>query len=299
MSAILMLGAGGFVGAHLADSLSLVKEGERGGLLPSMHFRYDRFTRSVKVLNINNLDFGREPKEMTLDLFTQRFEKVIVINLMTNPREANLDNVMEANYSIPQSILQELIRNGNKISWIQVNSYFQFYYSLYGVDKDEYSKQKRLFNNELLKLRDDSIISVMQVYSPHLYGYLENKVRITSRLRDLVQGRLKQLFVSSGRQFLPLLDVRAFVSVISELVGRDNHYRSSGAIYVRPEINYKLSHICNLAASLRRDGEGRITFYKQVERPNELYEPNFVPHDLPQYDSKLTFNFLDYLSSKD
>lgn len=304
MSAILILGAGGFVGAHLANSLSLMnkREGEKegGGLVsPNMHFRYDRFTQSVKVLNINNSVFSQKPKDMTFDLFMRRFEKVIVVNLMTNPRKANLDRVMEANYLIPQLILKDLIRNGNKISWVQVNSYFQFYYSLYGVDKDEYSKQKRLFNNELLKLRDESMISIMQVYSPHLYGYLENKVRITARLRDLVQGRLKQLFVSSGRQFLPLLDVRAFASVISELVGRDNQYPSSGAIYVRPEINYKLSHICELATSLLRENKGSVIFNKQVERPNEFYEPNFVPNDLPQYDSKLTFNFLDYLSSKD
>lgn len=299
MSVILILGAGGFVGSHLAKSLSLKKEMVGGLVSPRMHFRYDRFARSVKVLDINNSDFYREPKEMTLDLFMRRFEKVTVVNLMTNPREANMDNVREANYLIPQIILKDLISNGNKILWIQVNSYFQFYYSLYGVDKDEYSKQKRLLNNELVKLSDCSMTSVMQVYSPHLYGNLENKARITARLRDLVQGRLRQLFVSSGRQFLPLLDVRAFVSVIGEMVDGDSHDRSSGAIYVRPEVNYKLRQICNLASSLLRDGKETITFYKQMERPNEFYEPNFVPHDLPQYDSKLMFNFLDYLSSKD
>jgi hypothetical protein len=60
-----------------------------------MHFRYDRFTRSVKVLDFNNSDFGREPKEMTLDLFMRRFEKVIVVNLMTNPREADMQDPLE------------------------------------------------------------------------------------------------------------------------------------------------------------------------------------------------------------
>jgi hypothetical protein len=52
----------------------------------------------VKVLDINNSDFDREPKEMKLDLCMRRFEKVIVVNLMTNPREANMDIVREVNY---------------------------------------------------------------------------------------------------------------------------------------------------------------------------------------------------------
>jgi dolichol-phosphate mannosyltransferase len=49
----------------------------------------------VKVLDFNNSDFGREPKEMTLDLFMRRFEKVIVVNLMTNPREADMQDPLE------------------------------------------------------------------------------------------------------------------------------------------------------------------------------------------------------------
>lgn len=295
MSAIIVLGAGGFVGAHLIKSLSL------GGnpSSPSVYFMYDRSTRKVRVLDINNSEFNQGPKEMTLDVFVQRFKKVTIVNLMTNPREASLDIVREANYSIPNSILKDFISNKNEISWIQVNSYFQFYYSVYGVDKDEYSRQKRLFNDNLLRLNDDSMMSVTQVYSPHLYGNLENSVRITKKLRDLVQGQLKQLYVSSGRQFLPLLDVRAFVSVISDLVSASNSYRSSSAIYVRPEMTHKLHHLCNLAASLLKDGKEKITYYKETERRNEFYEPNFVPSELLQYDSKLSFQFLDYLSSKD
>ena len=295
MSAIIVLGAGGFVGAHLIKSLSL------GGnpSSPSLYFTYDRSTRKVRVLDINDSKFNQGPKEITLDVFVQRFKKVTIVNLMTNPREASLDIVREANYSIPNSILKDFISNKNEISWIQVNSYFQFYFSVYGVDKDEYSRQKRLFNDNLLRLSDDSMMSVTQVYSPHLYGNLENSLRITKKLRDLVQGQLKQLYVSSGRQFLPLLDVRAFVSVISDLVSASNSYRSSSAIYVRPEMTHKLHHLCNLAASLLKDGKEKITYYKETERRNEFYEPSFVPSELLQYDSKLSFQFLDYLSSKD
>jgi hypothetical protein len=92
------IGWGGFVGAHLARSLSVTKEERKGLVFPRIHFRYDRFARSVKVLDINNSDFDREPKEMKLDLCMRRFEKVIVVNLMTNPREANMDIVREVNY---------------------------------------------------------------------------------------------------------------------------------------------------------------------------------------------------------
>jgi hypothetical protein len=295
MSAILILGAGGFVGAHLEKLLKL----REIHYSPSMHFRYDRITRSVKALDTGKSILGKESKEMTLGALMRKFEKVTVVNLMTNVRDANMDNVKEANYSTPQQILRSLISYRSEISWIQVNSYFQFYYSLYGVDKDEYSKYKRLFSDELMDLSDDSTIAVTQVYSPHLYGNFENKARITARLRDLVQGRLNKLFVSSGRQFLPLLDVRAFVSVIGDLVGEDNICINNSGIYVRPEFNYELRQICNLATSLMQDGKERISFYKQKERPNEFYSSNFVPNDLLQYDSKLTFNFLDYLSSKD
>lgn len=295
MSAIIVLGAGGFVGAHLINSLSLGSNPSS----PSEYFTYDRSMRKVRVLDIKDSKFDQGLKEMTLDVFVQRFRKVTIVNLMTNPREASLDIVREANYSIPNSLLNDFISNKNEISWIQVNSYFQFYFSVYGVDKDEYSRQKRLFNDNLLRLSDNSMMSVTQVYSPHLYGNLENSNRITKKLRDLVQGQLKQLYVSSGRQYLPLLDVRAFVSVISDLVSASTSYRGNSAIYVRPEMTHKLRYLCNLAASLLKDGKEKITYYKETERPNEFYEPIFAPSELLQYDSKLSFKFLDYLSSKD
>ena len=287
MQTILLLGSSGFVGGHLLQAISM-RDNE---INKTRILRFNRTDSTFYEVNFDHVVIQIPLKNRKLNEIFMH-EQINVINLMTNPRNSSFRQIQIANYETPKKVLERLISRASSLKWFQINSYFQFYFSQYKIDKDEYSRQKRLFSDYLTQVCSDLQIPLTQIYSPHLYGYHEDTRRITAQLREFAQNRIEQLKVSSGDQYLPLLDVRRFVQAILQLIYNDN---SAERIYVSPETTSTLREICQLAISLRADENCRIVFSSNPERLNEFYKPIHIPDNLMLYDSPGRSTFIDYL----
>jgi hypothetical protein len=127
----------------------------------------------------------------------------IILNLAAawGPRYSESE-IWETCYEFPKRVLGSLEGQTQTIHWIQVDSYYNLYFDLHGVDKDHYSRSKRIFFDFLGQ--NTSQVVPTQVIAPHLVGRSEPETRF---FRVLSEGVLTQepYYLGSPDKYLPYL----------------------------------------------------------------------------------------------
>ena len=141
----------------------------------------------------------------------------IVLNLAAvwGPRYSE-DEIWEACYAFPRRVLTLLAGQTQTIQWLQVDSYYNHYFDLHGVDKDHYSKSKRIFFEYLEQ--NSPRVAPTQVIAPHLVGPSEPANRFFRVLSDGILTQ-KPYFLGSPDKYLPYLhfsDAADQLSAISQ-----------------------------------------------------------------------------------
>ncbi len=179
------------------------------------------------------------------------------------------NEIWEACYEFPKRVLALLERQAHTIQWIQVDSYYNLYFDIHGVDKDHYSRSKRIFF-ESLEQNKDRVIPT-QVIAPHLVGPSEPESRF---FRVLSQGILAQkpYFLGSPDKYLPYLhfsDAADQLSVISQAPAPKGPNR----LKLKASGQDKLSHIVSQAHRQFgvRNNIAQFRILPEVER--EFYAP--------------------------
>jgi nucleoside-diphosphate-sugar epimerase len=173
---ILILGGNGFIGKHLRFLLEAENE--------------------IHVFN----RIMESPAESL-----RVFRPTIIINCAASASKTIFHDSLEANVLFQAHFLNELSRGDNsEIRWVQISSYFELQIP-YGRT-DNYSMHKALCSQLLRSAEQDGILSLVNVFLPHIVGPGETPDRLfPSLLREVGSGR--NLSLSSGSQFLPILAI--------------------------------------------------------------------------------------------
>lgn len=206
--------------------------------------------------------------------FLKSWQPSVVLNLAASWRGVSDAAVRESNLVFPSRVA-ELIAEKSTL-WIQVDSYFNLYYDIFGVDKDAYSQTKR----ELLGLlaRRGRGPRAVQVIAPHLVGPNEPRGRL---FESLVRGFLagSTVHCASGRQFVPYVHVSdgAFqiVAILEQYIAAEAPAR----IHLRPLDCKTTRHIANEVAECM-GADARLARFGALADPSrEFYLP--VPTEKP------------------
>lgn len=176
----------------------------------------------------NVLSISRDPLLSSTENLNLNMQKVndfapeVVINCIAKwGPDVSQINLIESNLVTPLKIFQSQAHR--KITWIQCNSYFNYFYELNGQDKDEYSFLKRSFV-ELAKQiihASGNKLQLLEIRLPHLVG---GKQRPNSFLKllfaNIREGEAMQ--VSEGEQYIPLLHVSDASNAVLDLIVRKN-----------------------------------------------------------------------------
>jgi hypothetical protein len=203
----------------------------------------------------------------------------IILNLAAawGPRYSE-GEIWEACYEFPRRVLALLARQTHTIQWIQVDSYYNLYFDLHGVDKDDYSRSKRIFFEHLEQ--KVPIVAPTQVIAPHLVGPSEPENRFFRVLSDGIFTQ-KPYFLGSPDKYLPYLhysDAADQLSVICQ-----------SPISKRP-------NRLNLQAS----GQDRISFivshaHQQFGVPENIAQFRLSPEVEREFFAPLRFDKNDWL----
>ena len=205
MTVYLVLGAKGFIGSHLVD---------RFANLDFPVYLYNRWDRTVVEYLTN--------KKESLEQFIENKESIEVVNCLA-AWGAQLESklIKEAKYELPISIFKLIANHKNVRLWVQLSSYYYFYYLNTGIDKNEYSFWKRQMSNDL-KIFSSQIIKsnnlkILDVYIPHIYGERAKRERLVGLMLKYANSNTV-LKLTSGKQILPLLHIEDCVSGIISLM---------------------------------------------------------------------------------
>ena len=173
---VLILGGNGFIGKHLKFLLEAENE--------------------VHVFN----RIMESPEESL-----RVFRPTVIINCTASASNATFHESLEANVLFQAQFLNELSRGCNsETRWIQISSYFELQIP-YGRS-DNYSTHKAFCSQLLRSAEQDGILSLVNVFLPHIVGPGETPNRLfPSLLREVGSGR--NLSLSSGSQFVPILAI--------------------------------------------------------------------------------------------
>jgi len=267
---IVLLGARGRLGRafaeQFADNFEIIAVGSK----PSAHQVGQQYCSSIPELS--SVLRNRIPE--------------LVINLAAawGPKVTQTQ-IWQAGYEFPKRIL-ELISNGNHpVKWIQLDSYYNLYFDLHGVDKDFYSQTKRKFFDFLQE--NPYGAEPVQVIAPHLVGRSEPPQRF---FRVVTNGIFKNetYSIGSGEKYLPFLH---FSDAASQLfcISQSISLGGFGRINLRPAGQSQLRHIVSHAHLQFGVPEGIARFSQELEINREFYAPlSFKNNDwLPQPAHKL------------
>jgi nucleoside-diphosphate-sugar epimerase len=226
-SRILILGGHGFIGRNLQLQLEPRHE---------LHI-FDRFKES--------------PKDCL-----QSFQPDVIINCSASTGKASFHDSLEANILFQTRFLDELSRGRNsKPRWIQLSSYFEL--QIPSGRSDNYSKHKALFRRLLESAEEDSILSLVNLFLPHIVGPGEATDRLFPTLfRESKAGR--NVSLSSGTQFVPVLAVWDCCEAIEMGISC-----SPGTYSAAPVWYGRLSELIDIA--LPRLQGGTVNFDKETK----------------------------------
>lgn len=242
----LLLGASGLLGREIAKLIDV----------------------SDHVLKPNRIQLNRLAKKP----FFKRQEvqncdsKMIIINCLANTAQGKISR--KVNFEIPKQILKNL--GSSTIIWVQVSSYFQMYKLQYGVDKDEYSKNKTEFSDYLERECSKFKFRYLDVTIPHLLSPHERDDRLMKRMVRSLQAD-KVFHLSSGNQVVPTIDIR---DSANELTLAINDFLltdvKSSQIFVTPTIIIPLRELA-LSYGQHVGKSKLLKFGMLADRNNEFY----------------------------
>lgn len=169
----------------------------------------DRHSKSFEIIEFGSKERlpqgGREYHSQIsslMDLFVNNRPDLIMNLAAVWAPSASKDEIWQAGYEFPKRVLGLIKEEDPCVGWIQVDSYYNLHFDLFGVDKDHYSRTKRIFF-ELLE-KSTSQVAPVQVIAPHLVGPSEPANRFFRVLTEGIFNR--QLFhLGSSNTLLPYL----------------------------------------------------------------------------------------------
>jgi len=280
---IKILGANGFVGKYLSEKLK-----NAGHKIFLIH-KDQNLNLKTEINWIQNRSRNEN-------------QYCTIINLVGKWRNISQHEIITSNYEYPKNIFIDELNIGDNFIWIQASSYFQLYKSIYGFDKDLYSKYKNRFSSFL---RDETLknsnLTTLDVFLPHLIGPRQPEERVFSQLA-LSKIKNKKIDLSSGTAIMPILDVRDFCDFMVEKIHslERNTHREYETNY--PDVREILSlsshvhsslveiwDLCNFSALSQRENE-----FTDALALNEIYKINRNLRSL----STSFYDQIEYLKSK-
>lgn len=210
MKTILITGATGFLGSHLANTL--IKEYKIIILKRSFSdiFRIKDILQSADYYDINNIPLKNIFKENKID---------IVIHTATDygRDQKSLINLINTNLVFPLELLELSIKNGIK-SFINTDT---FYYKHY----NEYSLTKKQFVGWLKHYKQK--IKIFNLQIEHMYGKLDNETKFLPQIiKKLIKN--ENINLTPGEQKRDLIYitdvVNAFSCIINNLTKTKNGF---------------------------------------------------------------------------
>ncbi|MEY4571559.1 MAG: dependent epimerase/dehydratase family [Bacteroidota bacterium] len=274
---VLILGGRGFLGKRISAEL------KKNGMNILLYNRNDNSVFNMR--ESNSISFGN---------FLANNEDILVINLLAAWGAGSNPNLLKAaNYELPIRLLDEMISAGINVRWIQINSYYYFYYTETGVDKDEYSYWKRVIS-EKIQYKCEKIensLNVLELYLPHLYGEKDKFNRLFEMLTRQV-NETSTLDLSSGRQVLPILHVDDCARGIIEILLQEKFATKYRNMYVKEQSQMLLSDIIGVFQSFKPIN---VKFCALPDRRNEFYSHIFPKVEC--YNINNTITLEQYLSA--
>lgn len=213
------MGASGFLGKRLAQLLE-------GNNEVSLKKPVGRFIISGDAISISD---GAGIDEL-ID-----FAPEVIVNMMASWGSVDSEEIMRSNYELPLAIAD--LFSKSITSWIQIGSYFQYYFEQNGEDYDLYSTLKRLTFEEL---SINPKLQVLEVRLPMLIGAgSREKGLLSSAANEMLKGQ--QFRMSSGREWLPVIDVDDAAKTLSE--GLFDIVKGPPKRYVEPNYQMTSNHL--------------------------------------------------------
>lgn len=195
----------------------LLVMGARGRLGSIFCRNYGQFFDIVEFGRRPPSQGGTRPYVATIEELSRIFERWVpdvVLNLAAKwGPGVSQDQIHEVSFVMPMSVV-ELMR-GRQVRWVQVDSYFNLYFDLFGEDKDFYSRAKRLFIGHARDLLP--VDSLTQVITPHLVGRAEPPGRL---FPTIVFGLISRTHfrLGSGKQYVPFLHYEDAATQLGQVI---------------------------------------------------------------------------------
>ena len=249
MSRVLILGFSGYLGTEVQKILSPKNT-------------YLGVSRTIKNKLIRNIS----PFDSNFCTEISEFHPDIVLNMAgswINPRQ-NIDEIRFSNFTLPK-LVSELL-SGQKLMWYQINSYYNYYFDKFGVDKDQYSYFRRIITDYL-----NTKFNVTEFRLPHIVGSNDSPRRIFPLvITNLLSNKTVEL--TSGNQYLPVVHVGdAAKIIVAEM--NDPSNRRIDVIPVACEtiksFGIQISEILGAESNC-------LKFGALADLPNEIYESRVI-----------------------
>ncbi len=198
-------------------TIQLLVLGARGRLGKSFSLAYGQLFDIVEFVARPSSQSGSNRYVASIEELSEIFEwwaPDAVLNLAAKwGPGVSEGQINEVSLDMPMSVV-ELLR-GRQVRWVQVDSYFNLYFDLFGEDKDYYSQTKRLFVERARNLLPAS--SLTQVIAPHLVGRVEPAGRLFPTIVSGVVSRTP-FRLGSGKQYVPFLHYADAAAQLSEII---------------------------------------------------------------------------------
>jgi nucleoside-diphosphate-sugar epimerase len=273
----LILGGHGFLGSELKSKL-------QNSEIPALF--YNRSDNSVTDTYSG--------VTITFDDYLSSQKYFNVINLLAAwGNETDDSSLKYANFDLPLNLFNKITSTGKELFWVQMNSYFYFYFLETGVDKDKYSFWKRSLSETLkdqLKIKKDKL-SILEIYLPHLYGENDKNNRLIKALTT-ENSDSDVIKLSSGLQILPILNVQDCARGLIELLSNNNSQLKYMQIYIKEQEQLSIKEIVKIIQSYKKVS---VQYGVLPERKYEFYSP--IKTSINQYTVDKLITFEQYLIS--
>ena len=201
--------------------------------------------------------------------------------------------IQNANHDLPIHLFDKLVSINKSFTWVQIDSYFYFFHLKNKSDKDEYSYWKRLFNLYINRIsKANSFIDIIEIYLPHLYGENEKSKRLIRTLTEFKESD-QPIELSSGRQFIPLLEVGDCANAICGILSGNNLTSMSNQIYIKETEQLTIKELVSI---IQNHQPLEVIFGKKLERKNEFYSK--IESPFSNYIIKDPITFDQYLLNR-
>jgi nucleoside-diphosphate-sugar epimerase len=268
MSKILILGFSGYLGTEVQK------------LLPpeNTYLGVSRTSKNSLIRNISPLDNNFHTK-------ISEFHPDLVLNIAgswINPKQ-NIDEIRFSNFTLPKLVSESLIKQ--KPIWYQINSYYNYYFDKFGVDKDQYSYFRRTITDYL-----NNKFNVTEFRLPHIVGSNDSPRRIFPLvITNLLANRIVEL--TSGNQYLPIVHVSDAAKVIVDEMNVPSTHR----IDISPVACETIKSFGIQISEMLHADFNVLKFGALSDLPNEMYDSSIITlhsHGLFNKMEKLSFDFI-------